>query len=551
MATGNVSGRRPRGNAAVFAGVMTIVAALAAPNEAAGQACTAGTIDWVHQFGTAASDEAWGVAADSAGNVYVAGRTAGTLPGQTSVGGYDAFVRKYDPAHNQVWTRQFGKTGDDWGFDVTVDGNGNVYVAGSMTSGSFRNAFLRKYDTAGTELWTREFGGPVADAMSVAVDATGFVYVAGGVRGAPFGQIWAGGFDAFVRKYNDAGVPLWTRQFGTSADDLAKDVAVDAVGNVHLAGFVGDILPGQSSAGGSDIFVRQYDSSGTVAWTRQFGTSGNDGASGVAVDETGNTYVTGSVTGALPGQIWLGSFDVFLRKYDGAGGEVWTRQFGTSIGCPACFDYDQAWGVAVDEVGNVYVAGTVAGPLPGQTGVLDAFVRSYDPAGNELLTRQFGSPISDTAFAIAVGPGSVFLAGETFGALEGENAGSNDVFVARLFLRDVEPPTVSIVMSPDTLWPPDHRMVQVSATISVSDACDSNPTVTLVSVTSNEPDDGAGDGNTTNDVQAVDADTLLLRAERAAGLSGRIYTATYVAVDASGNASEPVVVTVAVPPTFD
>jgi hypothetical protein len=108
---------------------------------------------------------------------------------------------------------------------------------------------------------------------------------------------------------------------------------------------------------------------------------------------------------------------------------------------------------------------------------------------------------------------------------------------------DTTPPEISVTVSPDTLWPPNHKMVDIVATVTVSDDSDPDPCVILASVTSSEPDDakGNGDGNTVNDIQGADIDTedyeFQLRAERAGKGDGRVYTITYTATDASGNSA--------------
>jgi len=106
---------------------------------------------------------------------------------------------------------------------------------------------------------------------------------------------------------------------------------------------------------------------------------------------------------------------------------------------------------------------------------------------------------------------------------------------------DTTPPEITVSVSPDTLWPPNHKMVEITATVTVSDMCDLSPVITLTSIASNEPDDakGNGDGNTENDIQGAEFGTkdyaFLLRAERAGNGDGRVYTITYTATDASGN----------------
>jgi len=117
-----------------------------------------------------------------------------------------------------------------------------------------------------------------------------------------------------------------------------------------------------------------------------------------------------------------------------------------------------------------------------------------------------------------------------------DQASDHDPLVAQ-FCADASPPSLSVSASPSVLWPPNHKYVTVNATIDTSDSGDPSPSVDLVSITSNEPDNapGGGDGNTTNDVVIVDQDTFRLRAERNGNGTGRIYTITSRATDACGN----------------
>jgi len=101
---------------------------------------------------------------------------------------------------------------------------------------------------------------------------------------------------------------------------------------------------------------------------------------------------------------------------------------------------------------------------------------------------------------------------------------------------DVDP-TLSVSVAPNLLWPPNHKYVTVQATVMASDNYDPSPTIALVGVTSNEPDNGPDDGNTTDDIVIVDDDTFRLRAERQESGTGRIYTITYQATDDCGNST--------------
>jgi len=388
-----------------------------------------GSVQWTRQFGTSSDDKARGVALDGSG-VYVVGETYGTFPGQYRVGLWDAFVRKCDTYGNTLWTRQFGTYADDAAFGVAVDGSG-VYVVG-YTEGTLPgkinlgwwDAFVRKYDIYGSVQWTRQFGTSSDDEVrGVAVDGSG-VYVVGETWGTFPGQTRAGWWDAFVRKYDKYGGLKWTRQFGTSQDDFAFGVAVDGSG-IYVVGYTEGILPGKTSAGRRDAFVRKYDIYGNALWTRQFGTSEEDEVRGVAVNPSG-VFVAGYTRGTLPGKTSAGGADAFLRKYDMYGGLKWTRQFGT-------YADDAAFGVAVDSSG-IYVAGETYGTFPGQyqKGSWDAFVRKCDMYGNALWTRQFGSYIFDAAFGVAVDGSGVYVVGYTEGTLPGKtSAGEADAFLRK------------------------------------------------------------------------------------------------------------------------
>ena len=384
--------------------------------------------EWTRQFGTIGPAVDIAQAADADGNTYVAGSTSGVLPGQSSAGGTDAFVRKYNSSGDEVWTRQFGTIGADQAFAISVDASG-VYVAGAagrplpgQTSTGGTDAFVRKYDHDGQQMWTRQFGSSASDqALGISVGPSG-VYVAGRTDGALPGQASAGGTDAFVRSYDSSGILIWTHQFGTDGFDQAFGVVVDGAGYAYVAGQTDGSLPGQANQGGFDAFVRQFDASGTAVWTRQFGTPALDQALGISVD-AGGVYAAGATGGALA-QPNVGLQDAFVRKYDLSGNQVWTRQFGTSLN-------DQAFGISLDASG-AYVVGATSGPLVlPHIGLQDAYVHKLDPLnGSSMWLRQFGTSGTDVALGVSVNAGNVRVVGSTTGTLPGQtSAGATDAFV--------------------------------------------------------------------------------------------------------------------------
>jgi len=114
----------------------------------------------------------------------------------------------------------------------------------------------------------------------------------------------------------------------------------------------------------------------------------------------------------------------------------------------------------------------------------------------------------------------------------------HDPVINGLDVCDEIAPTLEVSVTPDTLWPANHKYVEVKATVVAADNFDPNPSVTLVSVTSNEPDNGDDDGDTVDDIVIVDDFTFNLRAERSGIGTGRVYTITYQVTDACGNATQ-------------
>ena len=420
--------RRPSGIPAIDATVIAKVEATVAAKAATAAAPTATpapppALDpvWSRRFFSISGDQGDGDAVlDGAGNVYVVSAVGSALRGQTYSGGrFDVFLRKYDDGGEHLWTRQFGTEGLDRVGGVVVDSAGNAYVAGSVggalpdqdhMGGDF-DIYLRKYDREGEELWTRQIGSEGDDfAHAVALDEPGNVYLAGHTRGP--GTSGLGDEYARLYKLDSDGRDVWTRQFGTAAEDQAISVAVDGSGNVYVSGPTTGAFPGYAEPDGHwDSYLRKYDAAGDEQWTVQVGTEDGGTFFEVVVDAGGFPYVIGTSGGGLDGHAYAGgTTDAFVRKYDPQGNDLWTRQFGSR-------GFDVVHGVTVDQHGSVYLAGFAGHSLPGQTylgGRSDAFVRKYDGEGNDRWTVQFGTSDLDSAYDITVGPtGAVYLLGVT------------------------------------------------------------------------------------------------------------------------------------------
>jgi uncharacterized delta-60 repeat protein len=387
----------------------------------------------------------------------VTGYTGGGLDGNTSSGGNDIILVKYNSSGTKQWTKQLGTSSSDEGRGVTTDSSGNIYVTGLTQGGLDGNTnsggssvdndiFLVKYNSSGTKQWTKQLGTSSSSCFNnqygyypsscgssagngVTTDSSGNIYVTGFTVGGLDGNTSSGNLDIFLIKYNSSGTKQWTKQLGSSKDKLGnnneqgKDVTTDSSGNIYVTGYTSGDLDGNTGLIASDIFLVKYNSSGTKQWTKQLGTNSSDGGSGVTTDSSGNIYVTGVI----------GAGDIFLFKYDSSGTKQWTKQLGTSKG-------DHGNGVTTDSSGNIYVTGYTSGlenyiGLDGNTslGSTDIFLVKYNSSGTKQWTKQLGTNSMDSGNGVTTdSSGNIYVTGSTSGGLDGNtSSGSGDIFLVK------------------------------------------------------------------------------------------------------------------------
>lgn len=296
---------------------------------------------WVRQLGISHNDRGWSISNDSEGNIYLAGRVAGTLAwpnGDFSEG----LLAKYDLDGTLKWAKLLTETGVFQAWGVSADSFGNAFIAGweQRSDGLAFNAVLAKYDEHGTLLWTNHVDR--FEPRAVATDTMGNVFITGGQLG-----------DAIIAKYDSDGEFLWDTRLRMSFVDSAHPMAlsVDLQGNVYVTGDTGDDSE-FGRLGARDGFVAKYDPDGELVWGRTVGTNQNDGATGISVDGLGGVYISGWTQGSLGGPN-AGPFnnrDAFVAKYDAEGDFLWAQQFGTGGG-------EQGTAVASDLLGNVFLTG--------------------------------------------------------------------------------------------------------------------------------------------------------------------------------------------------
>jgi len=175
---------------------------------------SSGTKQWTKQLGTSSTDRGFGVTVDSSNNIYVTGYTQGGLDGNTNSGSYDIFLVKYNSSGTKQWTKQLGTSSSEGGVGVTVDSSDNIYVTGYTNGGLDGNTssggydlILVKYNSSGTKQWTQQLGTSSNEwGEGVTVDSSNNIYVTGYTNGGLDGNTSSGGNDIFLVKYNSSGL---------------------------------------------------------------------------------------------------------------------------------------------------------------------------------------------------------------------------------------------------------------------------------------------------------------------------------------------------------
>lgn len=296
-----------------------------------------GTRQWTRRYNGPASGSDWpaGLAVDSSGNVYVAGDS------QISDSQWDFTTIKYDSAGKKLWQKRYNGPykGSSVPYGIAVDSSGSAYLTGSSQSGenSFDFATV-KYDSSGKELWTRRHSKSVNSysyPVGLAVTKSS-VYVAGQTTNSSSHAEFA------TIKYSSNGSRSWVRYKSTTDDHRPGAVAADNAGNVTVTG------TRTSIATGEDFYTISYDSAGKQRWVRIYNGPARsyDSARAIAVDSSGHIYITGESVGSGTGT------DFATIKYGLDGKTIWTQRFnGKGNGT----DLPEA--IAVDSSGNAYVTG--------------------------------------------------------------------------------------------------------------------------------------------------------------------------------------------------
>ncbi|MEP7337538.1 MAG: SBBP repeat-containing protein, partial [Acidobacteriota bacterium] len=436
-------------------------------------------------FGGSAVDVAYGVTVDGNNNGYITGHTFSTdfptqSPLQASNGGNaDAFVARFNVnGSGLIYSTYLGGTGGDFGRGIGVDANAQAYVTGRTVSTDFNtrnplqsanrgnfDVFVSKLSINGGQLVYSTYLGGASDDLGfgIALDSSGNAYVTGDTRSTDFNTknplqaANRGGLDAFVTKINANGADMaYSTYLGGSGEDIASSIALDTAGNAYITGYtssndypaVGAIQA--VSKGGLEVFVTKiFADASSIAFNTYFGGNGSDTGNSIAVDSSGNAYVTGATTSTnFPTRnpiqaVNRGSLDGFVAKFNATGANViYSTYLGGTFG-------DGGRGIALDQAGNAFIVGStfsddfpvLSAFQPVNRGQGDAFITRINSSGTALTYSSFlGGAGTDEAAGIAVDTaGNAYIVGNTGSGdfntrnpLQTTNRGQQDAFVTKV-----------------------------------------------------------------------------------------------------------------------
>lgn len=298
----------------------------------------------------------------------------------------------------------------------TVDKDGNIFFAGhiniSIEDGPDEDyTFITKYkQNEETAEWTELFQYEERlISEKIVADSDGNLLLVGSLHKSN---------KLLISKIYGDGSDIWKKNWGVSSD--ITGIAIDDSNNILITGYTEGEFEGFTNLGETDVFLSKFSSDGIFQWTKQWGTDKRDKSSAVTVDKDGNIFVAGFIEKDA-----VASENIFLKKFDGDGSEIWTQQMGSTIGSGS-----RAYSVTTDSEGSAYVTGGTKGRLDNSeyagTGD-DIFIAKWAADSELKWIEHWGSDKNDEGFGIVLDTtGSIFITGYTEGSLDGNSAPDNN-----------------------------------------------------------------------------------------------------------------------------
>ena len=403
-------------------------------------------VAWQNNFGGSASDYANAVLQTSDNGFFVIGQTPSNnidVSGNHSSSD-DAWLIKLDNSGNLLWQKCFGGTGSEQGHSIISTNDGNYVFAGSASSnnndvsgGNGSNDFwVVKFNATGTILWQKCFGGTSYEWAYGVKQASDNGYFVVGATGSINNNVSGnyGGFtDGWVIKLNENGELLWQKCVGGTGTDALRDVQTTADGGCIVVGYTNSVDNNAvGNHGNNDVLVVKLNSSGTVEWSKCFGSTSADVGQKIISTNDGNYIFVGTagsnnndVSGSNGGQ------DIWVVKINTSGNIIWQKCLGSSYS-------DIGRSIAKTSDGNYVLTGEVNGnngDVSGANanGYADIWIVKINDLGNLLWQKCVGGINTDSSSAIQqAADGGYIIAGTTFATDNVTTNGLYDYFVFKL-----------------------------------------------------------------------------------------------------------------------
>ncbi|MBS4016548.1 MAG: SBBP repeat-containing protein [Candidatus Latescibacteria bacterium] len=340
-----------------------------------------GLRQWATYYGGYQSDVGYAIATDPSGNIFITGNTfssnlptydagSGAYFQPTNAGSFDAFILKFSNAGVRLWATYYGGSDDDNGYGIAADTAGNVFITGMCRSTNFpildagggayfqssilgyRTVFILKFNNNGVRTWATYYGGSTNDyGRAITADSLGNIFITGNTSstnfpvldaggGAYFQGTIAGSDDAFILKFDNSGIRIWSTYYGGTTGDIARTITTHPSGMVYVSGNTLSANfptydPGNNAyyqaalGGGHDVFILGFNNTGARQWATYYGGASTDYGMSLATDATGNIFLSGfTLSSGFPvynpggGAYYqgtnAGSYDAYVLKFASA-----------------------------------------------------------------------------------------------------------------------------------------------------------------------------------------------------------------------------------------
>ena len=443
-------------------------------------------LQWATFYGGGEADRGMSITTDVSGNIFITGNTSSTdFPTQNPGGGAyfdgthnvdpDVFMLKFTDGGVLEWATYYGGANHDYGFSITSDAMGNVFVAGQTNSPDLpmldpggdayfddstngqSDSFILKFSNNGTLVWATYYGGNKSESgFSIVTDYLGNIIITGKTRSINFPNLDPGGdayfdgtpngnYDIYITKFTNSGVRLWGTYYGGESVDWGESVSVDNAGNIFIMGRTESTeLPTQDPGGGAyfndthngtvDSFILKFLENGALQWATFYGGTNEDWVHSSTTDASGNLYITGETlstdlpmqdqgNGAYFDDTYNGAYDAFILKFTNIGVPLWATYYGGE-------GFDYGISMTTDDSENLFILGSTSSTnFPTQDpgdgtyfdgshhGQYDMFMLQFNGDGIRQWATYFGGVNYDFAQSMTFDNfGNMFVTGSTLSA---------------------------------------------------------------------------------------------------------------------------------------